>query len=43
MWKWSLVIAGISDLARPSHKLSLNSSVALVANGAIYTRWYVNK
>jgi len=39
-WKWSLVVAGLSDLARPAHKLSLNNSVALVANGAIYTRWY---
>ena len=39
-WKWSLVIAGISDLARPAHKLSLNNSLSLVANGAVYTRWY---
>ena len=34
------MIAGISDLARPAHKLSLNNSVSLVANGAVYTRWY---
>merc|ERR1719476_804190 len=39
-WKWSLVIAGISDLARPAHQLSRNNSVSLVANGAVYTRWY---
>ncbi|CAG5080248.1 Oidioi.mRNA.OKI2018_I69.PAR.g9517.t1.cds [Oikopleura dioica] len=39
-WKWSLVIAGLADLARPSHQLSLNGSLALVANGTIYTRWY---
>lgn len=38
-WKWSLVIAGISDLARPAHKLSMNNQISLVANGAVYTRW----
>ena len=41
-WKWSLVIAGISDLARPAHKLSMNNQISLVANGAVYTRWYGN-
>merc|ERR1739838_498506 len=42
-WKWSLVIAGISDLARPAHKLSLNANISLVANGAVYTRWYYRR
>lgn len=37
--KWSLVIAGISDLARPAEKLSLTQNLALVATGAIWTRW----
>ena len=39
-WKWSLVIVGLADLSRPAHKISLNNSVSLVANGAVYTRWY---
>ncbi|QGA12548.1 hypothetical protein EYB26_000192 [Talaromyces marneffei] len=37
--KWSLVIAGISDLARPAEKLSLTQNLALVATGTIWTRW----
>uniref|UniRef100_A0A093XUS9 Mitochondrial pyruvate carrier n=1 Tax=Talaromyces marneffei PM1 TaxID=1077442 RepID=A0A093XUS9_TALMA len=41
MWNspWSLVIAGISDLARPAEKLSLTQNLALVATGTIWTRW----
>ncbi|KAE8132618.1 hypothetical protein BDV38DRAFT_260594 [Aspergillus pseudotamarii] len=37
--KWSLVIAGISDLGRPAEKLSLTQNGALTATGAIWTRW----
>ncbi|CRG86324.1 Mitochondrial pyruvate carrier 3 [Talaromyces islandicus] len=37
--KWSLVIAGISDLSRPAEKLSLTQNLALTATGAIWTRW----
>ncbi|KAE8159349.1 hypothetical protein BDV40DRAFT_273468 [Aspergillus tamarii] len=37
--KWSLVIAGISDLGRPAEKLSLTQNAALTATGAIWTRW----
>lgn len=37
--KWSLVIAGISDLARPAEKLSLTQNLALMATGTIWTRW----
>lgn len=39
MMQWSLVIAGISDLARPAEKLSLTQNLALVATGTIWTRW----
>ncbi|KAL3426549.1 hypothetical protein PVAG01_00058 [Phlyctema vagabunda] len=37
--KWSLVLAGISDLYRPAEKLSLTQNGALTATGAIWTRW----
>ena len=37
--KWCLVIAGISDLARPAEKLSLTQNGALTATGLIWTRW----
>ncbi|MCJ1327793.1 hypothetical protein MMC10_004468 [Thelotrema lepadinum] len=37
--KWGLVIAGISDFARPAEKLSLTQNVALMCTGAIWTRW----
>ncbi|PQE21263.1 UPF0041 domain protein [Rutstroemia sp. NJR-2017a WRK4] len=36
---WALVIAGISDLARPAEKLSLTQNAALTATGIIWTRW----
>jgi hypothetical protein len=38
-FKWALVIAGISDFARPAEKLSLTQNGALVATGTIWTRW----
>jgi hypothetical protein len=37
--KWALVIAGISDFARPADKLSLTQNAALTATGLIWTRW----
>ncbi|RYP22186.1 hypothetical protein DL765_001834 [Monosporascus sp. GIB2] len=37
--KWALVIAGISDFARPAEKLSLTQNAALTATGLIWTRW----
>ncbi|PIO72322.1 hypothetical protein TELCIR_05753 [Teladorsagia circumcincta] len=37
--KWGLVIAGIADLARPAHKLSVYQNTALAATGAIWTRY----
>jgi hypothetical protein len=37
--KWCLVIAGISDFARPAEKLSITQNAALTATGAIWTRW----
>jgi hypothetical protein len=37
--KWALVLAGISDLARPAESLSLTQNLALMSTGAIWTRW----
>ncbi|KAK4694434.1 hypothetical protein P7C71_g3147, partial [Lecanoromycetidae sp. Uapishka_2] len=37
--KWSLVLAGVSDFARPAESLSLTQNLALTATGAIWTRW----
>jgi len=37
--KWCLVVAGISDFARPADKLSLTQNAALTATGMIWTRW----
>lgn len=37
--KWCLVIAGISDFARPAEKLSLTQNFALTCTGLIWTRW----
>ncbi|EFW99238.1 upf0041 domain containing protein [Grosmannia clavigera kw1407] len=37
--KWVLVLAGISDLARPAEKLSVTQNIALTATGVIWTRW----
>ena len=34
-----LVLAGLSDMARPADKLSLTQNAALMATGAIWTRW----
>ena len=37
--KWALVLAGVSDFARPAEKLSFTQNVALTATGLIWTRW----
>jgi len=37
--KWAIVLAGISDLARPVEKLSVTQNGALTATGLIWTRW----
>ncbi|KZF20838.1 UPF0041-domain-containing protein [Xylona heveae TC161] len=37
--KWGLVLAGISDFARPASALSLTQNIALMATGMIWTRW----
>ncbi|KAK2747152.1 hypothetical protein FQN57_002409 [Myotisia sp. PD_48] len=37
--KWVLVLAGLSDMARPAEKLSLTQNGALMCTGAIWTRW----
>lgn len=37
--KWGLVLAGISDFARPAENLSLTQNAALTATGLIWTRW----
>ncbi|KAI9754495.1 MAG: hypothetical protein M4579_004665 [Chaenotheca gracillima] len=37
--KWALVLAGVSDFARPAESLSLTQNLALTLTGAIWTRW----
>lgn len=37
--KWSLVLAGISDFARPAENLSFTQNFALMCTGLIWTRW----
>ncbi|KAK4998267.1 hypothetical protein LTR66_002485 [Elasticomyces elasticus] len=37
--KWGVVLAGISDFARPASSLSLTQNAALICTGAIWTRW----
>ncbi|KAH8326683.1 hypothetical protein KR067_011932, partial [Drosophila pandora] len=37
--KWSLVIAGLSDLTRPADKISPNGCLALGATNLIWTRY----
>lgn len=38
-FKWSLVIAGLGDLARPAEKLSIPQSAALSATGLVWARY----
>ncbi|KAH7116868.1 hypothetical protein B0J11DRAFT_404544, partial [Dendryphion nanum] len=37
--KWAIVLAGISDFARPVEQLSLTQNGALTTTGMIWTRW----
>lgn len=37
--KWALVLAGVSDFARPAEKLSFTQNFALTCTGIIWTRW----
>lgn len=37
--QWALVLAGVSDFARPAESLSLTQNAALTCTGAIWTRW----
>jgi len=37
--QWAIVLAGVSDFARPAKDLSLSQNLALTATGAIWTRW----
>ncbi|ESW97766.1 brain protein 44 [Ogataea parapolymorpha DL-1] len=37
--KWSLVFAGANDMVRPVEKVSGSQQLALLATGAIWTRW----
>lgn len=37
--QWALVLAGVSDFARPAETLSLTQNLALMGTGAIWTRW----
>ena len=37
--QWAIVLAGISDLARPAEKLSFTQNFSLMCTGAIWTRW----
>ncbi|CAD6995722.1 mitochondrial pyruvate carrier 2 [Ceratitis capitata] len=39
LFKWSLVIAGLSDLARPAESLSVPQCAALAATGIIWSRY----
>jgi len=38
-FKWSLVVAGLSDYFRPPEKLSMNQSASLAATGMIWSRY----
>ncbi|KAF2465918.1 UPF0041-domain-containing protein [Lindgomyces ingoldianus] len=37
--KWAVVLTGVSDFFRPASSLSLTQNAALMATGAIWTRW----
>ncbi|XP_012221628.1 mitochondrial pyruvate carrier 2 [Linepithema humile] len=39
IFKWGLVIAGLSDLQRPANKISISQSSALGITGLIWTRY----
>ncbi|ETN61373.1 brain protein 44 [Anopheles darlingi] len=39
VFKWGLVIAGLSDLRRPADQLSISQSASLAATGIIWSRY----
>ncbi|XP_055595857.1 mitochondrial pyruvate carrier 2-like [Uranotaenia lowii] len=39
VFKWGLVIAGLSDLRRPADQLSVSQSASLAATGIIWSRY----
>jgi len=39
LFKWGLVVAGISDLGRPADQLSLSQSASLCVTGLIWARY----
>lgn len=39
VFKWGLVVAGLSDLARPAESLSVSQCSALAATGIIWSRY----
>jgi len=38
LFKWGLVIAGLGDLKRPAHSVSLRQTASLMVTGAIWSR-----
>uniref|UniRef100_A0A1Q3FE08 Mitochondrial pyruvate carrier n=1 Tax=Culex tarsalis TaxID=7177 RepID=A0A1Q3FE08_CULTA len=39
VFKWGLVIAGLSDLRRPANQLSVSQAASLAATGLIWSRY----
>ncbi|EAA10365.3 mitochondrial pyruvate carrier 2-like [Anopheles arabiensis] len=39
VFKWGLVVAGLSDLRRPADQLSVSQSASLAATGIIWSRY----
>ncbi|KFB50867.1 AGAP004906-PA-like protein [Anopheles sinensis] len=39
VFKWGLVVAGLSDLRRPADQLSISQSASLAATGIIWSRY----
>ncbi|EZA61878.1 mitochondrial pyruvate carrier 2 [Ooceraea biroi] len=39
MFKWGLVIAGLGDINRPAHTISLSQTASLMVTGAIWSRY----
>lgn len=37
--QWGVVLSGAADFARPASSLSISQNAALMATGAIWTRW----
>ncbi|RLU21707.1 hypothetical protein DMN91_006083 [Ooceraea biroi] len=41
MFKWGLVIAGLGDINRPAHTISLSQTASLMVTGAIWSRYNI--